>query len=304
MSRIKNIKKASWVGVAGNAVLSFLKIVIGFLSGSLAVVGDGIDSATDILTSLLTLWVARIIEKPPDARHPYGHGRAETIATRIVSFIIFYAGLQLGISSVQSIISGTESSLPSSLAVYVTVLSIGAKLFLAYYKFKVGKKEKSSMLIADSKNMRNDVVLSVTVLAGLFLAYLLNFPVLDKYVALAVSVWIIKVAIEIFFEENTELMEGVPETDTYGEIFDAVQNVKGAHNPHRTRIRKIGTFIVIDLDIEVDGKITVSEGHEIAKTVEEEIKRVVDNVYDVLIHVEPLGNVEKDEKYGVSCNDN
>jgi len=96
----------------------------------------------------------------------------------------------------------------------------------------------------------------------------------------------------------------VPETDTYGEIFDAVQNVKGAHNPHRTRIRKIGTFIVIDLDIEVDGKITVSEGHEIAKTVEEEIKRVVDNVYDVLIHVEPLGNVEKDEKYGVSCNDN
>jgi len=304
LSRIKNIKKASWVGVAGNAVLSFLKIVIGFLSGSLAVVGDGIDSATDILTSLLTLWVARIIEKPPDARHPYGHGRAETIATRIVSFIIFYAGLQLGISSVQSIISGTESSLPSSLAVYVTVLSIGAKLFLAYYKFKVGKKEKSSMLIADSKNMRNDVVLSVTVLAGLFLAYLLNFPVLDKYVALAVSVWIIKVAIEIFFEENTELMEGVPETDTYGEIFDAVQNVKGAHNPHRTRIRKIGTFIVIDLDIEVDGKITVSEGHEIAKTVEEEIKRVVDNVYDVLIHVEPLGNVEKDEKYGVSCNDN
>ena len=303
MSRVKNIKKASWVGVVGNAILSFLKIVIGFLSGSLAVVGDGIDSATDILTSLLTLWVARIIEKPPDAMHPYGHGRAETIATRIVSFIIFYAGLQLGLSSVQSILSGTESVLPSTLAIYVTVLSIAAKLFLAYYKFKVGKKEKSSMLIADSKNMRNDVVLSIAVLAGLFLAHLLNFPVLDKYVALAVSAWIIKVAVEIFFDENTELMEGVAETDTYNEIFNAVRNVKGAQNPHRARIRKIGNFIVIDLDIEVDGSFTVSEGHAIAKTVEAEIKKDVDNVYDVLIHVEPLGNVEKDEKYGVSYND-
>ncbi len=299
MSRIKNIKKASWAGFFGNLLLAILKLLVGFTSNSLSVIGDGIDSATDILTSLLTLWVARIIEKPPDENHPYGHGRAETIATRILSFIIFYAGIQLIITSIQEIFVKESMSVPGIVAVYVTLISIAIKIFLSYYKYKIGKKEKSSMLIADAKNMKNDVLLSVSVLVGLLLTSIFNYPFFDKIIALFIGAWIIKVAVNIFFEENNELMEGLTDTGIYSELFEAVAAVEKADNPHRARIRKIGSYFLIDLDIEVSGDMSVFDGHEVAKEVERTIKNRIDNVYDILIHVEPKGNVEE-EKYGIS----
>lgn len=299
MSRIKNIKKASWAGFFGNLLLAILKLLVGFTSNSLSVIGDGIDSATDILTSLLTLWVARIIEKPPDENHPYGHGRAETIATRILSFIIFYAGIQLIITSIQEIFVKESMSVPGIVAVYVTLISIAIKIFLSYYKYKIGKKEKSSMLIADAKNMKNDVLLSVSVLVGLLLTSIFNYPFFDKIIALFIGAWIIKVAVNIFFEENNELMEGLTDTGIYSELFEAVAAVEKADNPHRARIRKIGSYFLIDLDIEVSGEMSVFDGHEVAKEVERTIKNRIDNVYDILIHVEPKGNVEE-EKYGIS----
>ena len=299
MSRIKNIKKASWVGFFGNLFLAIIKLLTGFTTGSLAVIGDGIDSATDILTSLLTLWVSKIIDKPPDENHPYGHGRAETIATRILSFVIFYAGIQLIITSIQDILNQATSTIPAMIAIYVTLISIAVKFFLSYYKYKIGKKVRSSMLIADAKNMRNDIVLSTSVLIGLMLTSIFQYPLFDKLIALFIGGWIIKVAVNIFFEENNELMEGLTDTGIYLELFKVVASVEKAYNPHRARIRKIGSYLIVDLDIEVPGEISVFEGHEIAKEVEQIIKKRIDNVYDVLIHVEPKGNIEE-EKYGVS----
>ncbi len=299
MSRIKNIKKASWVGFFGNLFLAVIKLITGFTTGSLAVIGDGVDSTMDILTSLLTLWVSEIIDKPPDENHPYGHGRAETIATRILSFIIFYAGIQLIITSVRDIFRQETSSIPGMIAVFVTLISISVKIFLSYYKYKIGQKEKSSMLIADAKNLRNDIVLSASVLIGLVLTTVFKYPIFDRLIGLFIGIWIIKVAINIFFEENNELMEGLNDTKIYSDLFKAVSSVENAFNPHRARIRKIGSYFIVDLDIEVSGNISVFEGHEIAKEVERIIKKQFDNVYDVLIHVEPIGNIEE-ETYGIS----
>jgi len=299
LSRIKNIKKASWVGFFGNLFLAIIKLITGFATGSLAVMGDGIDSATDILTSLLTLWVSKIIDKPPDDNHPYGHGRAETIATRILSFIIFYAGIQLIITSIQDIMNQATSTIPAMIAIYVTLISIAVKFFLSYYKYKIGKKVRSSMLIADAKNKRNDIVLSTSVLIGLMLTSIFQYPLFDKLIALFIGGWIIKVAVNIFLEENNELMEGINDTGIYAKLFEVISSVENAHNPHRARIRKIGSYFIVDLDIEVSGDLSVYQGHEIAKEVEKAIKKRIDNVYDVLIHIEPTGNIEE-ERFGIS----
>ena len=105
-SRLRAIVTASWVGIVGNGVLALAKLIAGFVSGSVAVLSDGIDSALDILTSMITLIAARITSMPPDVHHPYGHTRAETIATKSLSFVIFFAGAQLAISSVARIVSG------------------------------------------------------------------------------------------------------------------------------------------------------------------------------------------------------
>jgi cation diffusion facilitator family transporter len=293
------LKRASIIGIGGNAVLAALKISIGLIAGSLAVVGDGIDTTTDVVISFITLLAARIIEKPSDKEHPFGHGRAETIATTVLAFIIFFAGAELFLSSLSTLIKGEKRELPGMLAIYVTIVSIGGKLLLAWSQFAIGKKMKSSLLIANGKNMRNDVVTSVTVLAGLFFTFVLKLPVLDSVMALVVSLLIIRTAVGVFLEANTELMDGNTDNSLYASIFEAVNSVGGAGNPHRTRIRKIASLYDVDLDIEVDGSLTVNESHAIAMAVERAIKARIENVYDVMVHVEPAGNTEADEQYGL-----
>ncbi len=296
--RNRNIKKASWVGIIGNTILAIAKIVVGFISGSLAVIGDGIDTATDILTYFITLFAARIMNKPPNYKFPYGYNRAEAVATKALSFVIFFAGAQLFYTSVLRLVKGEALEIPTLLAIYVTIFSIISKAALAFYQFKIGKKIESNMVIANAKNMRNDILISSSVLVGLVFTHVFHLPVLDSITALAVSIWIMKAGFDIFMETSRELMDGSDNPDIYYKIFDAVEEV-GAVNPHRVRIRKHSNMYTVALDIEMDGNLSINEGHKMAKKVENIIKEKVEHVYDVLVHVEPKGNVEK-EKFGLS----
>ena len=221
--RIKGIRKASLIGLWGNAVLAASKIVVGVFSGSLAVLGDGIDSSTDVVISGMTLMVARYMDKPSDREHPFGHGRAETIATSALAFIVFFAGAQLLIRTIQDIAGGTVRGIPHAAALYVTGFSIAGKLLLAWSQRYFGKKYNSDMLTANSRNMQGDVLISVSVLAGLFFTRVLNLPILDPIAALLVSLWILKAALGIFNTVNLELMDGNANSDLYRAIFNAVR---------------------------------------------------------------------------------
>lgn len=301
--RFKIIRDTSIIGVIGNTIISGIKIVAGFLTGSLAVLGDGIDSATDILTSFITMVTAKISVKPPDIEHPYGHNRAETIATKLLSFIITLAGTQLFIKTIGLLIKNEPAEIPGRFAVIATVISILGKVFLFIHKMSVGKKVKSQMMIADARNMKNDILISVFVLIGLFFTYYFSLPIIDRLMALGISIFIIKVGLEIFLETSVELMDGMSDTQIYKDVFKAVESVEGAYNPHRTRVRKMNNFYLIDLDIEVAADISVKEGHDIAVKVDEAIRTQIENVYDVMIHIEPIGIHEPKEKYGLSASD-
>jgi cation diffusion facilitator family transporter len=298
-NRRKIIIRASWISIFGNLILAVLKIFLGIVSGSLAVVADGIDSASDIATSLITLFTARLLNRPPNIKFPYGYEKADTVATKALSFIIFFAGAELAISTIRRIISGSIPEAPSLLAIYVTVFSLISKFILSRYLITTGKKNNSAMLEANGKNMRNDVVISLSVLTGLIFTLVLELPILDLITALVVSVWIMIVAFQIFFKTNVELMDGMKDPILYCELFNAVKKVKGAHNPHRVRVRKIGNYHMISMDIEVEPLLHVQDAHEIAKKVEQEIRKNLPNVYDIVVHIEPLGNVEKEEKFGL-----
>jgi cation diffusion facilitator family transporter len=298
--RARLIRRASWIGIFGNALLSALKIATGLTAGSLSVLADGIDTFTDIATSAITLLAAHIIVKPPDVEHPYGHTRAETLATKVLSFIIFFAGAQMVLTAGRRLISGEPTELPDPLAIVITLVSIAGKVALAWSQLWIGRKAGSAMLAANGRNMQNDILISVGVLIGLAFTHLLHLPVLDVVAALLVGAWIMRTAFGIFMETNMELMDGMQDPTVYPTIFQAVDSVSGALNPHRTRVRRLANMYVIDLDVEVDGSITVSEAHGIAVQVERTIKDRLDNVYDVIVHVEPLGNVERDERFGLS----
>jgi cation diffusion facilitator family transporter len=298
--RTRAVTNASLVAMIGNAVLAALKIVIGLISGSLAVVGDGIDSSTDVVISFVTLIASRIMAKPSDREHPFGHGRAETLATTILAFVIFFAGAQLLMSTIHALSDDAPERIPAAMALFVTGFSIAGKLLLAWSQFAVGRRHRSDMLIANGKNMRNDVLISSAVMLGLFFTYVLDLPVIDPIMALLVSVWIMKSAIGIFREVNTELMDGTNDSDLYHAIFDGVKSVEGAGNPHRARIRKIANLYDIELDIEVDPKLSVAAAHDIAVAVERAVRARIDDVFDVMVHIEPEGNREEGEGYGLS----
>ena len=298
-SRQKTLSTASIVSAIGNAILAISKIVIGLLAGSLSVLGDGIDSATDVLISLVMIATSRIINRPPDKKYVFGYEKAESIATKLLSFVIFYAGLQMLISSITNVFSPEERELPEVWAIYVTLFSILGKLALAWYQYRKGKQINSSLLKANAINMRNDVIISVGVLLGLAFTFIFDLPILDVITGLLISLYIIKSASDIFMESNVELMDGVKDENVYKKIFEAVDKVYGASNAHRVRSRQIGGMYMINLDIEADGNITLNEAHNIAEAIEKNIRETIENVYDIVIHVEPKGHCMKNEKFGL-----
>ena len=298
-SRKRTLLYTSWISTIGNALLSVAKILAGLLSGSLAVVSDGIDSATDVIISLVMLYTTRIMSRPPNQKYAFGYEKAESIATKILSLVIFYAGIHMFFSSIESIFSDEEKSMPGILAIYVTIISIAAKLGLSLYQYRQGRKVNSSMLIANAKNMRNDVIISIGVLVGLIFTFKLELPILDSITGLLISLFIVKSSVGIFMDSNVELMDGVKDTSIYKKIFDAVDLVPEVCNPHRVRSRQIGNMYMIALDIEVDGSMTLKQAHDIAEQVEESIKKSVENVYDIIVHVEPKGKHHSVEKFGL-----
>ncbi len=298
--RVRIIQRASIIGIFGNALLSAAKLIAGFLGNSLALLGDGIDSLTDVVTSTVTLYAARIADKPPDLTHPYGHGRAETIATKALSFIILFAGAQLFISSIEHLVFGVERELPRTYALFVAGVSVVGKVLLAVNKYRAGKRAESSMLIADAKNMSMDVLISLSVLLGLFFTIRLELPILDSIIALAVGAWIIKVGFGIFMETSVELMDSIEDRTVYVKVCRAASSVEGIHNPHKMRIRRSNTKLLVDMDVEVSGELSVQEGHELVMEVQRRIHEAVAEVYDVHIHMEPLGNEESRERFGLS----
>ncbi len=297
--RARIIAKASVFSIIGNALLAISKIAVGFLAGSLSVIADGIDSSTDAIISVVSLLASRIMAKPSDAEHPYGHARAETIATTILAFVIFFAGAQLALGTIRDLIAGEVRPLPQMYSVWVVVASILGKLFLAWNQFSLGKKAQSDLLVANGKNMRNDVLISAAVLVGLFFTFVAGLPIIDSIIALLVSLWIIKSAVGIFVEVNVELMDGTSDKLLYERLFEAVRTIEQASNPHRARIRRIGNLHTIELDIEVDGNLSVTAGHEIVQKVEQAIKERIEGIYDIMVHVEPRGCHEEGEQYGL-----
>jgi cation diffusion facilitator family transporter len=297
------VKKAAMIALFGNLALALAKIATGAITGSLAVIGDGMDSSTDVLIAIMTLAIGVYIRQPSDKEHPWGHQRAETLGTMVLAFIIVFAGSQLFESAFRQLREGTASEIPDPGALAVTAFSVIGKLLLALSQFRIGRKCGSAMILANAKNMTNDIILSVSVFVGLGASILFKLPFLDPAIALLVSLWVMKSGIDIFREQNLELMDGNADDALYRTLFEAVTTVSGAGNPHRARIRKMASLWDIDLDIEVDGALTVSEAHDIAERVEEAIRKKIPEVYDIMVHVEPEGDADHTEQYGLSAKD-
>ena len=297
-NKSKTIRRASIVALIGNTFIFLIKLITAYFTSSLAILGDAIDTGSDIGIAIMTLVVSFIIRLPSSKKYPYGRQRAETIATLILSLTIVMMGFQLLVTSIKKLFLQNQMLNYDFqfISILVLITSIVFKFLLALNQFILAKKANSAMILANAKNMTNDILLSSSVLIGISFSYYFHLAYIDVIVALVISIFILHSGFSLFWELNIELMDGNTNSFLYKKLFDTVAQMKNVYNPHRARIRKMANLFDINLDIELTPETTVLEAHKIAEELTLKIKENIENVYDVVIHIEPFGIRNEDEE--------
>ncbi|MEJ8778729.1 cation diffusion facilitator family transporter [Pseudogracilibacillus sp. ICA-222130] len=296
-NRVKPIVFATWIGIIVNLLLSILKAVGGVLSGSRALLADALHSASDVLSSFVILFGVKIANKPPDEEHPYGHGKAENIASIIVAILLIVVGIEISISSIK-VFYGIVPPAPSVLALFILLISIGVKEGLYHYKSRLGKKLNSSALIADAWHHRSDSLSSIAALIGVGLSilgeklHLSYFIYGDAVAGILVSIIVMKVGYDLIKASATVILEKVLSKDEIQHYKETVFKIDRVKRIDQLFARTHGSYIIIDIKISVDPHITVKEGHDIAREVKNILMDSHVEIEDVLVHINPYFDSE------------
>jgi cation diffusion facilitator family transporter len=290
--RFQRADRIIMLGFWGNALLMVVKLLAGHFGSSKAVFADGIESACDFVAIGSTMLALRIGRQPYDERHPYGHGRAESIAALVVALIIVVTGIGILVSAVKSMISGHHTP-PHILAVIVAGVTILAKEGMYRASISAGTRLESPALLAVSRDHRKDALTSVATLAGVGAAYA-GFPLLDPLAAALTSFFIFYIGYETFHGAAHELMDGQLQSDVVARVHDLAEKVEGVEHVHEVRGRRSGQYLIIDLKLDMDPGMTVKRSHDIATEVKRLIFAELDNVGDVMIHVNPHDEEHED----------
>lgn len=288
------------VGAVANLVLAALKIAAGIVGRSTAMVADGIHSLSDLLTDGVVLFAHKIGQLPADENHPYGHGRAETLGATLVGAVIMVAGLGLGYGSWE-IISTDTFRTPTWPALAAAVISIAVKEILFRYTRTAGETIKSPSLVANAWHHRSDAFSSIAALVGIGGA-MAGYPIMDPAAAIVVAVMILKVGYNIAFRGLSDLMDTALSEEENRRIETMINGMPGVVQTHNLRTRRIGGEVLMDVHILVDPEVSVTEGHHIAEKVRRELIRAMDNVQDILVHVDTEDDRAFDSIYWANRN--
>ncbi len=280
-------QKVALAGIVVSLALAVLKIVTGLMAGSTSVVADGLESGGDVLASGLVFLGLAVAAKPADSDHPYGHGRAETLTGLLVGLMLVGTGFAISLHALMLV--GEPRVPPAAYAIWPLVASIAIKSVLSGAKYRVGKAIGSAALAADAWNDASDIVSGMAALAavGLTLYDPVRFLAADLYGGFAVGLVVIFNGLRVARDTGLQLMDTMPDQHMMQTIRDVAQQVSGVEGVEKCFARKTGLQYHVDLHLEVDPEITVRSSHDIAERVRQRIRRDVDWVADVLVHVEP-----------------
>ena len=290
MNKRKKIEQITLAGLVANILLSVVKLVIGFFGNSQAVIADALHSFSDTSSDLIILFGVKYWTAPPDEDHPFGHQKIESLVTIVIGLILIFAAFAIGYDGVLSLMESEPVRL-SPVVLLGPILSIIVKEILFKVTFKVGVETHSSSLKANAWHHRTDALSSVPVLVAVTASLIdprLSF--LDAVGAILVSVFIINVGISILFSNISDLLDtGISKEQTASieAVIKAQDHVMGVH---KLRTRKMASYIYIDLHLEVDGQLTVKEGHQISEDVKTVLMTTYPKIIDVMVHLEPRRN--------------
>lgn len=277
----------TFIGIIANVILVVIKLYAGFIGRSQALIADGFHSLSDLFSDFVVLFGFMWGRKDEDEDHPFGHGRIETISSMLIGVILILVGFGIVYNSVTKIYEHQQAA-PSLFTILVAFLSIIIKEAMYWYTLKVGKKLKSSVLIANAWHHRTDAMSSIAVLVGVGGAYLNPSWVLaDVLAALFVTYFIIKVGGSMVWAGLREVVDTAPDKKVVEQIISNASGVGGVMEVHDVRARYSGGQILVEMHIVVEPEMTVFDGHEIAASVKYAVLGNVEDVTRVIIHVDP-----------------
>ena len=286
MDRYKETKKASILGIFGNTFLLTIKLIIGIITNSQAMIADTINSGGDIFSSLMTFIGNKIASKPRDNDHNMGHGKAEYIFSMLISISMIIVAIKAFINSLASLIYRDYLKF-SWFLIIVCVLTIITKLGLYVYTKIISNKFNNLLIEANAKDHRNDCIVTTFTLISALLS-LANILWFDGIVGIGISLWICYTGIKIFIESYNVLMDKAIGDDSKKMVLDIITEHSEINGIQDFSSTPVGYKYQISFTILVDGNLSTSESHEIANNLENEILEKIEEIYLVVIHVHPF----------------
>ena len=279
------IKSVTYLGMVMNIALSVIKIIIGLLAASLALVADGIHSLSDVATDVAVLLGLRLGSKEPDQNHPYGHGRAETFSAGLVALILIVVGGAM-IYYATLAIARDDMTTPRLAVLIAAIISVAAKEWLYKATQKVAIRTHSPALYANAWHHRSDALSSIAVVIG-YVSLELGFGHGDQVAAIAIGLMIVWVGIRVISDALRELTEAAVDPDTIEHIKKIINSDSSIRQYHKLRTRMVGREVFLDLHILVDPELKITAAHEIAESLEKSLDEQITRPINITVHIEP-----------------
>ncbi|MGA2280128.1 MAG: cation diffusion facilitator family transporter [Verrucomicrobiota bacterium] len=288
LNRLQRGLRATFVGMTVNVVLSGTKLAAGIVGHSHALVADAVESFADIFSSLI-VWRGLVVAAvPADEDHPYGHGKAEPIASAIVAAMLLGAALWIALKAFGEIMKPHLSPSPFTLIVLLVVVAVKEGLFR--FVSREGKAMDSSVIKTDAWHHRSDAITSVAAGIGISVALIggKGFEAADDVAAIAAAGVIAWNGWHLLRPALNELMDTAPGPEVIDQIRQIAKDTPGVGRVEKCIVRKVGYQYFVDMHVEVDPQMTVLCSHKIAHDVKDKIRDTIPAVTDVLVHIEPL----------------
>ena len=282
----KTATRVSLVSIAGNAVLSLFKLLAGVLAHSGAMISDAVHSASDVLSSIIVIIGVKLSVRAPDKEHPYGHERFECVAAIVLAVVLAVTGLLIGYKAFGSIEGRGTQPMPGVLALVAAAVSIVVKEAMYWYTRFFGKRLNSASLMASAWDHRSDALSSVGALVGIAGARM-GHPVMEPIASLVICLFILKAAYDIFRDAMGKMVDRAADAETEKSLTDCVLSEKEVRGVDKLRTREFGSRIYVDLEIRLDGSMTLYDAHAIAERVHDRIEREFPSVKHIMVHVNP-----------------
>lgn len=291
MSRYKDTKIASILGIVGNIFLLIIKSSIGIITNSQAMIADSFNSFGDIFSSFMTYIGNKISSKKPDEDHNLGHGKAEYIYSFLISIVMIITSFTVIKNAIFTFIHNSEIKFNYTLVI-VCIITIIIKFFLYLYTRNVYKKHHNILIKANSDDHRNDCFITISTLLSTLLG-IYGYKIFDIIVGILIGIWILYTGVKILKESYDVLMDKTMNEETKDKVLELVKNNKKVEKIDEFKSTPVGYKYQVSFTIFVDGNMSTFDSHEIANKLEVEIEKKIDEVYLCVIHVDPI---KKDKK--------